>query len=61
MGSVQCGQSTTSNIQLAAHGELTFKTAGNARVTVQHGTQTLQATATCTPQQTTTRTPTLNP
>jgi hypothetical protein len=47
------GQSTTSNFQLATLGELTFKTAGNARVTVQYGTQTLQATATCTPQPTT--------
>jgi hypothetical protein len=55
------GQSTTSNFQLTALGELTFKTAGNARVTVQYGTQTLQATATCTPQPTATRTPTLNP
>lgn len=55
------GQSTTSNFQLAALGELTFKTAGNARVTVQSGTQTLQATATCTPQPTATQTPTRNP
>jgi hypothetical protein len=55
------GQSTTSNFQLAALGELTFKTAGNASVTIQYGTQTLQATATCTPQPTATQTPTRNP